>query len=150
MKTFNRITLFVLLAVLFTACSPSAITLPAPLPTPAPVQGDNPYAPQGGDDAMLRGDIRIDSASLASQPPLEVLNFAYFQPTPCFHLRVEVGAPDSQNRVNVNAYAVTEKDKACTLMALSTPLKASLSLGSYPKGHYSVYVNGTKAGEFDS
>jgi hypothetical protein len=147
MKTFNRISLFVLAVLLFTACGPT------PTPIPPVFTGNNPYAPQAGDSDMLRGDVQIDSASLQiakSQPPQVTLNFAYFQPTPCFQLRVEVSQPDAQNQINVTAYAVTEKDKACALMALSTPLQASLNLGSYPQGHYSVSVNGTKAGEFDS
>jgi hypothetical protein len=145
MKTFNRISLFILAALLFTACGPR--------PAPPSLDGNNPYAPQAGDGAMLRGEVRIASASLVtaeSQPPQVTLNFAYFQPTPCYKLRVEVFPPDGQHRINVSAYAVTEKDKACTLMALSTPLQASLNLGSYAKGHFSVYVNDIKAGEFDS
>jgi len=35
-------------------------------------------------------------------------------------------------------------------MALATPLRASLNLGSFPYGHYSVWLNAVKAGEFDS
>ena len=102
---------------------------------------------------MLRGDVRIDSASVnvaESNPPQVTLNFAYFPPTPCFQLRAEVNPTDAQNHINISAYAVAEKDKACTLMALATPLKASLPLGTYPKGHYEVWLNGSKVGEFDS
>jgi hypothetical protein len=147
MKTFKRIPLFVLATLMFSACSPK------PTPIPPLSTGSNPYAPQPGDGNMLRGDLRIDSASLAlaqSQPPQAILNLAYFQPTPCYKLRVEVSQPDAQNRINLSAYAVTEKDKACTLMALATPLHATLNLGSFPKGHYSVWLNGNKVGEFDS
>jgi len=147
MKTFNRICLFILTAMLFTSCSP--VTTPVP-----PVfTGNNPYAPQAGDSAMMRGDLRINSASLVlatSQPPQVTVNFAYFQPTPCYKLRVEVSGPDAQNRIDLNAYAVAEKDKPCTLMALATPLQASLNLGSFSKGHYTVSVNGIPAGAFDS
>lgn len=144
MKTFNCISLFVLATLLFTACGPQTTPI-QPIFT-----GSNPYAPQPGDSAMLRGDLRLDSSSLAVAQSQVTVNFAYFQPTPCFKLRVEVSQPDSQNRINLNAYAVTEKDKACALMALSTPLQASLNLGSYPKGHYSVWLNGSKVDEFDS
>lgn len=146
MKTINHISLFILAALLFTACGPTSTSN-----TPAST-GDNPYAPQAGDSDMLRGDIHIDTASLIkteSQPPQVTLNFTYFQPTPCYQLRVEVSQPDAQGRINVSAYGVTEKDKACALMALSTPLKASLNLGSFAKGHYSVFVNGLKAGGFE-
>ena len=147
MKSLSRILLAALGAILFTACTSTA----AP---DAPVSnGDNPYAVQPADASMLRGDLRIDSASLAlaeSNPVQVMLNFAYFPPTPCFSLRVETSQPDAQKRINVSAYGVAEKDKACTLMALATPLQASLNLGSFPKGHYSVWLNGAKVGEFDS
>ena len=102
---------------------------------------------------MARGDLRIASASLAltrSLPPQVTVDFAYFPPTPCYQLRVEVSQPDAQNRINLNAYGVTEKDKACVLMAPATPIQASLSLGSFPKGHYSVWLNANKVDEFDS
>ena len=143
MKNFNRITLFLIAVLLFTACGPA----------PAALQFDNPYAPQASDSSMMRGDVTIDSSSLSltkSMPPQVTLNFAYFQPTPCFQLRVEVSGPDAQNRIDVTAYAVAEKDKPCTLMALSTPLKASLNFGSFPSGHYSLWLNGVKVDEFDS
>jgi hypothetical protein len=61
-----------------------------------------------------------------------------------------VSQPDAQNRIDVNAYAVAEKNKACTLMALATPLQASLDLGSFPQGQYSVWLNGKQVGEFAS
>jgi hypothetical protein len=147
MKTFNRIPLFVVFALLFTACSPKAAPVSQVFP------GNNPYAPQAGDGAMMRGDIRVAISSLSlakSQPPQVTVYFGYFQPTPCYKLRVEVSQPDAQNRINLNAYAVAEKDKPCTLMALATPLQASLDLGSFPKGHYSVWLNGSKVDEFDS
>ena len=147
MKTFTRILLFVLSVMLFTACSPAAT------PDAPGIRGSNPYVVQPGDGSMMRGEVRIDSASLnlaESQPVQAMLNLAYFPPTPCFSLRVETSQPDTQNRINVSAYAVAEKDKACTLMALATPLQANLNLGSFPKGHYSVWLNGAKVGEFDS
>jgi hypothetical protein len=147
MKTLSRTLLAALTVVLLAACSPAA-TPNAPAST-----GNNPYAAQPGDGAMMRGELRIDSASLnlaESQPVQVMLNLAYFQPTPCFSLRVETSQPDAQNRINVSAYAVAEKDKPCALMALSTPLHASLNLGSFPKGHYGVWLNGAKVGEFDA
>ncbi len=146
MKQFARIFLFVLVVMMFAACSPNATATPV-------FQGNNPYAPQLGDSNLMTGDIRIDSATIAlakSEPPQVMVNFAYFQPTPCFKLRVEVNAPDSHNQIALKAYAVAEKNKACTLMALATPLQASLNLGSFPKGHYTVTLNGNQIGEFDS
>ena len=147
MKTIARILLSALGAILFTACTSTA-TPDAPISN-----GNNPYAVQPDDTAMMRGDVRIDSASLAlaeSNPVQVMLNFAYFPPTPCFSLRVETSQPNAQKRINVSAYAVAERDKACTLMALATPLQANLNLGTFPKGHYSLWLNEAKVGEFDS
>jgi len=101
----------------------------------------------------MAGDITVDSASVflsKSQPPQLMVNFAYFQPTPCYQLRVEISGPDSENHINLKAYAVAEKDKVCTLMPLATPLQASLNLGSFPSGHYVVFLNNTQIGAFDS
>ncbi len=145
MKTFTRILLALLAGFLFTACGTVAQASSGVIP------GKNAYLPQPGDSAMMRGDLRIASASVSlagSNPQQAMLHFGYFSPTPCYGLRVEVAQPDAQNRINVSAYGVAPKDKACTLMALATPLQAELSLGSYPKGHYSVWLNGAKVGEF--
>ena len=79
-----------------------------------------------------------------------MVNFAYFQPTPCYQLRVEISAPDSENRIALKAYAIAEKGKVCTLMAFATPLQASLDLGSFPRGHYVVFLNDNQIGEFNS
>jgi len=147
MNPFTRTLTFVLAAMLLTACSPK-IT-----PTPPVFQYNNPYAPQAGDSNLMAGDITIDSSSVflsQSQPPELMVNFNYFQPTPCYQLRVEISGPDLQNHIALKAYAVTEKDKACTLMSLATPLQASLNLGSFPGGHYVVFLNDNQIGEFDS
>ena len=147
MKTFTRIITFVFAAMLFTSCSPKLT------PTPHVFQYDNPYATQASDNDLMAGDITIDSSSVflsKSRPPQLMVNFDYFQPTPCYQLRVEINGPDSENHITLKAYAVAEKNKACTLMALATPLQASLDLGSFPRGHYVVILNDNQIGEFDS
>ncbi|HLO30311.1 MAG TPA: hypothetical protein VK249_14300 [Anaerolineales bacterium] len=145
MKTLKGSLLFAMFAIMLAACGAKA--------TPVTLHFDNPYAPQSGDSDLMAGDITIDSSSVflaESQPPQLMVNFAYFQPTPCYQLRVEVSGPADKNQINLKAYAVAEKNKPCTLMALSTPLQASLNLGSVPKGHYTVLLNGDQIGEFDS
>ena len=145
MKPFISV-LFALAIVMLAACGPKAAETPV-------FQGDNPYAPQSGDSNLMAGDITVDSSSVflaESQPPQLMVNFAYFQPTPCYQLRVEISGPDAGNQITLKAYAVAEKDKPCALMALATPLQASLNLGSFPRGHYTVILNGNQIGEFDS
>src|SRR5574342_179077 len=136
MKPFKSI-LFALAVVMLAACGPRATETPV-------FQGDNPYSPQAGDSNLMAGDITVDSSSVflaKSQPPQVMVNFAYFQPTACYQLRVEISGPDAENRITLKAYAVAEKDKPCALMALATPLQASLNLGSFPGGHYTVVLN---------
>jgi hypothetical protein len=145
MKSLKSILALLFVPLILSACGAKA--------TPFALQFDNPYAPQSGDSNLMVGDITVDSASVfmaKSQPPQLMVNFAYFQPTPCDQLRVEVSGPNDQKQISLKAYAVAEKDKPCTLMALSTPLQASLNLGSLPRGHYAVMLNGDQIGEFDS
>lgn len=145
MKPFKHNLILILAIVILAACGPNAAATPL-------FQGYNPYTPQSGDSAMLTGDIKVDSASVlvaTSQPPQVAVTFAYFQPTPCYKLRVEVSEPDANKQINLKAYAVAEKDKPCALMALATPLQANLNLGSFPSGNYSVLLNGNEIGKFD-
>jgi hypothetical protein len=154
-KTFNLVSFFILGALQFTACSPSPTPSPtaAETPTLTPAQTSNPFSPQPGDSDMLRGDVQIHSASLNfdlhAQQQVN-LYFTYYKPTACDQLRVEVSPPDAKNQINLSVYSLAIKDKPCNLLSLRDPLQASLSFGSYSKGHYSVYVNGFKAGEFDA
>ena len=144
-KSFVFVALF---GVLLVACA----SQPTATPAPVPPQGNNPYAPQPGDEAMTRGDAEIISSSVlmeGSSPPQISVPLAYRLPTPCHQLRVSISQADSQNRIQLEIYGVAPKDKPCSLMALLTPQQTNISLGSFLTGHYSVWVNGQQAGEFD-
>ena len=147
MNPFKTILLITILSIMLAACGSRAQA------TSTALQFENPYAPQPGDSEMMAGDININSASVflaESQPPQVIVNFAYFLPTPCYQLRVEASGPGDQNQIDLKAYGVAEKDKPCTLMALSTPTKVGLNLGSLPKGHYTILLNGDQIGEIDT
>jgi hypothetical protein len=144
-KSFVFVALF---GVFLVACA----SQPTATPAPVPPQGNNPYAPQPGDEAMTRGDAEIISSSVlmeGSSPPQISVPLAYRLPTPCHQLRVSISQPDSQNRIKLDVYGLAPKDKPCNLMALNTPLETNIGLGSFLTGHYSVWVNGQQAGEFD-
>ena len=145
MKPLKSVFLSAILVAVLTACGSQA--------TPYALQFENPYAPQPGDKDLMAGDIQIDSTSVflaESQPPQVIVNLAYFLPTPCYQLRVEASGPDDQNQIHLKAYGVAEKDKPCNLMALATPTQVGLNLGSLPKGHYTILVNGDQIGEVDT
>lgn len=146
MKRIQYISLLAWILLLSSACTANATATYV-------FQGENPYAPQPADGNMQRDEIVIDSFLLAltkSLPPQVMLRFTYIPPSACDQLRVEISGPDSQNRININAYAVVEKDQACTLAIPATPLEAALDLGTFPTGHYSVFLNETLVDEFDS
>jgi hypothetical protein len=118
-------------------------------PTATPIPAANLYGSQPGDETMMRGDVEIVSASVMTAPSVSV-SLSYRLPTPCYQLRVSISQPDSQNRIQLSIYALAPKDKPCTLMALLTPLEASISLGSFPTGSYTVWINGEQVGQFSA
>jgi hypothetical protein len=148
-KPIKFITLIAVVTVLLSTCSPqSAVTS-----IPGNPQENNPYAPQTSDETMMRGDTEIASASVLmaeSFPPQISVGLAYRLTTPCYQLRVSISQPDSQNRVQLEIYGVAPKNTPCNLMALLTPQEATVNLGSFPAGHYTVWINGVQVGEFDA
>ncbi len=116
-----------------------------------PVTDQNPYAPQPADNQLMRGNVYLDSIqllSMESYPPQIALLLQGSLPTPCNHLRVAVSAPDAKKRIFIDVYSVIDPNQICIQML--APLEVNIPLGSFPPGHYSVWVNGEKIGEFDS
>jgi hypothetical protein len=127
------------------------VTSPAEQTMPANEPVENPFAPQPGDANLSRGNAFVQEASLVireSYPPQISLNIAGDLPTPCHQLRVQIGKPTPDNKINADVYSVVNPDRIC--IQVIEPFEASLDLGTFPLGHYSVYVNGKLAGEFDS
>jgi hypothetical protein len=148
-KLGKSFVLIVIVGFLLASCTSQPVDSPAPVSP----QGNNPFAPQSGDETMARGDAEIVSASVLaaeSFPPQISLSLAYRLTTPCHQLRVSISQPDSQNRIHLEIYGVAPKDKPCNLMALITPQEARFSLGSFPTGHYTIWVNGVQIGAFDA
>jgi hypothetical protein len=128
----------------------TAVTNP-PLDATPEAPATDPYAPQPGDSALIRGNVFIQESDLLireSFPPQIALTLSGELPTPCHQLRVQAEAPDADNQINVEVYSVVNPDLAC--IQVVEPFEANISLGTYPAGHYSVWVNGEMAGEFDS
>ena len=160
-----RIKSTLLLALLWmTACAPSQmiVTEPGVLPsdtavTSPPVDAPsqepvkNPYAPKPVDSKLARGEVFIQEQGLLireSYPPQISLSLSGDLSTPCHQLRMQVDEPDENNKINVEAYSVVDPEMIC--IQVLEPFQASIDLGSFPSGHYSVWVNGELAGEFDS
>jgi hypothetical protein len=152
--------ILILLMLLVTSCGPALEPTPEPdtavtsppvdtMPTNEP--STNSLAPRPGDAALIRGNVYISEASLIireSFPPQISLILKGELPTPCNQIRAEIHPPDAQNKINVDAYSVVDPNLVCTQVL--EPFEESVDLGTYPTGHYTVWVNGQMAGEFDT
>jgi len=129
----------------------TVVTSPPILPMPPTTAEANPYAPKPGDDRLMRGNVYIDAAELLVleiYPPMFVLVLRGSLPTPCNELRIAINPPDDQNRIMVDVYSVVDPNLVC--IQVLQPFDANVSLSSFATGHYTVWVNGEKIGEFDT
>ena len=150
----------ILLSFLMVACAAqrpatedpdTPVTSPPPGDVPTIEPSQNPLAPQPGDQSLTRGKVFITEASLMireSFPPQVSVSIQGELPTPCHQLRAEINQPDSDNKIAVEVYSVVNPDLVC--IQVVEPFEESLDLGTYPSGHYTVWVNGEMVGEFDT
>jgi hypothetical protein len=57
-----------------------------------------------------------------------------------------VSPPDNDNRIDVDAYSVSNPDLTCAQVL--KPFEATVGLGDLSAGKYVVWINDGKAGEF--
>ena len=133
---------------------PSTDTTPIMVEPPergAPKPINSEYLPQREDGNLTRGNVFIDSSDLLimeSYPIQVALTMKGSLPTPCNQLRVIAKPPDEQNQIQIEVYSVIDPEQAC--VQVLEPFEANIGLGSFPTGHYSVWVNGGTIGEFDA
>ena len=104
-----------------------------------------------GDMALARGAVFLNSSRilvLESYPLQFEVALEGDLPTPCHALRALVSGPDARNRITIDLYSMADPGVVCTQVL--KPFSANIHLGSFPRGHYSVWMNGGQAGEFDS
>jgi hypothetical protein len=134
-------------------------TLPPDAPVTSPPQNGSspmetpemPFAPNPDDINLSRGNVFITESELLireSFPPQISLSLSGDLPTPCHELRVKVEEPDSENKINVEVYSVVDPDRVC--IQVLEPFEANIDVGTFPGGHYTVWVNGDMVGEFDT
>jgi hypothetical protein len=120
--------------------------------TTLPADGNSgAFSPQKGDAGLSIGNVYLDSAELLilESYPIQVnLYISGNLPTPCNELRVKVNDPDTNNRIYIEIYSVSNPDTMC--VQVLQPFDTNISLGSFSPGHYKVYLNGELIGEFDS
>ena len=126
-----------------------AVTSP-PDPT-TPANRPDPFAPVPGDANLSRSEVFVQEASLVireSFPPQISLSLKGELPTPCHQLRIQIGPPDATNKISIDVYSVVNSEMVCT--QVTKPFEEQVDLGTFPSGHYSVFVNQDLVGEFDS
>jgi hypothetical protein len=149
-----------LILLLAVSCAPqpqptpgpdTAVTSPPEDVMPTNQQNSNPFAPRPGDEKLTRGNVYLKEASLMireSYPPQISLSLNGDLPTPCNELRVQIDSPNHENKIMVDVYSLIDPDKVC--IQVLEPFQEYIDLGTFATGHYSVWVNGEMAGEFDS
>jgi hypothetical protein len=158
----NSLHLLLLIALLLSACAPAStpaaeppdtvVTSPA---TTDPGIGDTtippPYAPQPGDVNLERNPITVSEPAILlreSFPVQVALDLKGELPTPCHLLRVAINPKNTENEIQLDVYTVVNPQVNCTQVV--KPFQQIVELGTFPGGHYTVWVNGTLIGEFDT
>ena len=126
---------------------------PGPNTSGGAASAANPFAPAAGDEKLTRGEAFVEIADsqvtlMESNPPQVKLHLKGSLPNPCHQLRVNPSQPDAQKKIQVEVYSVVKPDEMCT--EVLKEFDEEIPLGSFPAGHYSVYVNGELVGEFDA
>ncbi len=111
----------------------------------------NSFLPKPEDGNLTRGVAFIDFKevlTLESFPLQFMLHLTGSLPTPCNQLRVAVSPPDADKKILIDVYSVSDPDKIC--IQVIEPFDASIPLGSFPEGKYTIWVNGEMVAEIQS
>ncbi len=131
---------------------PSTATQPGDVNTnESPTSQPSDTAPRPADSNLVRGNVILDSTELLTMEsyPLQfMLVLKGSLPTPCHELRIALSAPDSQNKIVLDVYSVVDPNAICAQVL--EPFEENFPLGSFPTGHYTLWVNGEQTTEFDS
>lgn len=68
-------------------------------------------------------------------------------PSSCHFLRASSSQPDANNTITIEVYSLEIPDRVCADQL--TPFSATVPLGSYPEGNYTIKVNDQVLGEFN-
>ena len=148
MKYFHLIGI----ALLLSGC----VTIPTPEPTAtvaAPyvlVTEDNPYAPKPEDANKQIAGVTMTSINLLERfdlDPVRVeVDFLGSLPSVCNILRVKVNPPDDKHQVFIDVYSLIDPNVQCD--NVFQQFNASILLGVYSTGRFTVWVNGGLIGDF--
>lgn len=111
------------------------------------------YEPQPGDESLKRDSVTIamDTSKVivtASSPAQATVLLTGTMPDPCHTLRVVVTPADSSNTIVIEAYSLYDASQSCVKNVEN--FSATIPLGSYSSGNYTVNANGGKLGMFQT
>lgn len=142
----SRIVVVLLVAVLLAGCFPIRAEYATQVPPSDGPAQNGQYAPQPGDENLVREDVYIDSAEIYNQksfPPQFRLSVKGSLPTPCHQLRAVVKVNPAEGRVDVEMYSLVSPAQAC--LAALEPFDAVIAL-DVPAGSFDVYLNDALVG----
>lgn len=146
--------LFLIIAFFLSACA----ALPAPTPAPSPTTAipvmliveENPYRPQPEDASLRLAGIVVTNTSLLERfdlDPFRVeLRLSGYLPSVCNELRINVAQPNLNYQVFVEVYSIMNPNIQCE--NVFQQFEASILLGVYSTGRYTVWVNEDLIGDF--
>jgi hypothetical protein len=121
--------------------------------TQEPVQVIAPeFQPAEGDEKLKRGTVHLNLEAseivIMESFPVQVnVILRGSLPDPCHILRIVPPDPDRDNKIDLEVYSLVDPSQAC--ITVIEPFEATVSLGSFSTGTYTILVNGVVLGEFD-
>jgi hypothetical protein len=141
-----------LFAFFLSAClsAPTAEPTPTPIPPRQITPADNPFTPNDDDLSLQRAGVTLTSVSLSERfdltPRRVAIHFLGSMPSVCNELRVNINPPDEDSRVFIEAYSLMDPSVTCE--RVFQQFEATVLLGTYTDGRYTVWVNGELVGDF--
>lgn len=108
------------------------------------------FSPVSADKNFNRGPVFLDSTDirLKESYPVQVeLVLTGNLPTPCHQLRIVAADPDEDGHIDVEVYSVSDPEKMC--IQVLEPFEATIPLGDYSEGNYTISINEEPAVQFN-
>jgi putative hemolysin len=104
-------------------------------------------------EGAVPGNAFVNEASLAiaeSFPVQIYISIAGDLPDPCHSLHVDIGEPDTENRINITVSSYQADTEMMCIQVLE-PFEETINLPTQdlPDGTYTIFVNGEEIGSFD-
>ncbi|HSB66012.1 MAG TPA: hypothetical protein VLD65_05490, partial [Anaerolineales bacterium] len=111
------------------------------------------FEPQPGDANLKRDQIFLEMASsqlvvIFGTPVQAEAILIGTLPDPCHSLRVALTPSDASKMISLEVYSIVEPGKIC--VTVLSPFTATIPLGSFISGDYTVKVNGELLGNFNT